>query len=529
MRAAVAGGADLVELRVDLIGDLPAVEALLRGPRGCGFILTLRPAHEGGGWDGDEAERISLIERLALLCPGYVDIELSTWRRSANLRQKIGLVCDTSGADARVRAGGAADLGGTRAAPPGERARNRLILSHHDFLSTPDNLDALFDELEETPAFAIKAAFLARDSLDALRALDQLRRRSAGRRVVALSMGEAGLVTRVAAPKFGAFMTFAALAERDASAPGQPTLAELQDRYRWRDTAAATPLYGIVGWPVTHSRSPHVHNAAMSAAGIDGLYVPLPVRSDDDAFAAFMNTLDAADWLGLRGLSVTLPHKERALRWVRDRGGATDAVAARCGAANTLARRPATTPADVGAGWLAANTDGPAAHESLAAALTRPPPWRVTVLGAGGAARAIVAALTGAGHAVTVFNRTATRAERLAHELGCAWDRWEQRAATPADAVVNCTSVGLGAASDESPFPPGVWKTLRVSDAPVAFDAVYGPRETRFLRDARAAGCAVVSGADMFLRQAARQFVLWHGLAPPPDVMRKAFDAGQRA
>ncbi len=524
VRAAIAGGADLVELRVDLIGDVAAVESLLRGPRPCPYLLTVRPVHEGGAWDGDESDRISLIERLGLLRPGWIDVELAAWRRSANVRQKVGLVCDVSGRETAPAPGsGIRD----QPAPVGDgRARNRLILSHHDFRSTPADLDAVFDDLAATPAFAIKAAFAARDASDALRVLDQLRRRSSARRVVALAMGEAGLITRVAAPRFGAFLTFAAAEARDASAPGQPTLEELQ-RWRWPSLGPATRLYGIVGWPVAHSRSPRVHNAAMAAAGIDGLFVPLPVRPDRDACRAFLDAAAAADWLGLAGLSVTLPHKEHLVDWVRARGGVLDSLSQRCGAANTLIA-PDPARGNERPAWHAANTDGPAARQSLAGAMQRPAPWRVTVLGAGGAARAVIAELAAAGHSVTVLNRTPERAARLARDFHCASDAWERRGELAADAVVNCTSVGLGPCANESPFPDHAWGSLRTRSsgvAPVAFDTIYEPRETRFLREARAAGWIAVPGVEMFLAQAARQFELWHGRPPPEGVMRAAFDA----
>lgn len=488
--------ADLIELRVDLIGDWRAVEAYLGGPRPLPAILTIRPRHEGGAWDADEAERISLIERLGLLLPGYVDVEWSTWCASANVRQKLGLVCDAAAPDSH------------------DRPRNRLILSQHDFAATPADLGAVFDALESEPRAIVKMACSGRDAADALLMLDELRGRSGKRQVIGLTMGESGVATRVLAAKFGAFLTYAPLDEGDASAPGQLTLAGLR-RMRFDEIGPRTRVYGIVGWPVAHSLSPALHNAAMCAAGIDGVYVPLPVMPGFDAFARFMSRA-AADGLDIAGLSVTIPHKENALRWLRENGGAVEPLAARIGAVNTLSRD--------GAGrWSGANTDAPAVVAALQSrpacdgALLRG--RRVLILGAGGAGHAAAAALAERGCLLTICNRDPHRAQQLADEFGAATAAWEARGATPFDILVNCTSVGLWPAVDESPFPRD---SLRGGQ--VVFDTIYNPPLTRLLRDATAVGCEVVSGVVMFVAQATGQFARWHGQPPDNQVCRRSLE-----
>jgi 3-dehydroquinate dehydratase/shikimate dehydrogenase len=495
VRAARAAGADLVELRVDCIGDVAAVEALLKQPRIVPLIVTVRAADEGGSWTGDDAERIALLERLGLHLPGYVDVEYATWQRSANVRQKVGLVCHA-------------------ARPEGENARprNRLILSHHDFKETPPDLDAVFDRLAATPAAVIKAVFAARDATDGCRVLEQLRRHTPTRPTIALAMGEAGVCTRILAKKFGAFLTFATLDPGGESAPGQPTIAELRNTYRWEHLGPATRVYGVLGWPVRHSLSPLVHNAALTAAGLDGVYVPLPVRPGWDDFRAFMECVTASPALDFAGFSVTLPHKEHALRWLDEWGGAVSAPARRCGAVNTLIRRPDDT-------WGGDNTDGRGAVMALR---TLPECSAdqlrgrvVSVLGAGGVARAIVAALCDAGADVTVYNRSENRAQRLASELGCRHTPWANRLHYAGDILINCTSLGLWPAVDETPLPD---EALRPGT--VVFDTIYQPAETRLLRAARARGCAVISGLEMFLHQAEAQFELWHGIAAPSGAMR---------
>jgi len=503
VRAARAAGAELVELRVDCLEDVAAVEALLARPRELPMIVTVRPAEEGGAWTGGEGDRIALLERLGLLNPGFIDLEYATWCRSANIRQKIGLVC-------------ALDRGSSPADCPAasqQRERNQLILSYHDFSGVPANLARVFDQLLDTPAGIIKVAVTADDSLDACRVLVELAARRTTRKIIALAMGAAGVATRVLARKFGAFLTFAALSPGTESAPGQLTVSELRQVYGWEAITADCQVYGVVGWPVAQSRSPHVHNAAMRADGIAGVYVPWAVRPGYAAFAAFMDYVVAHPELDVAGLSVTVPHKENARRWVEERGGHLTDRARYCGAVNTLTRR--------GARWWGDNTDGVGAVAALEQSeRIRVCGWRglrVAVLGAGGAARAVVAALRERDCAVTVFNRTPERARRLAAELGCDWRPWDARGVWEGEVVINCTTVGMSPAVEESPLPDAALRP-----GMIVLDTVYSPPATRLLREARARGCETISGEAMFLRQAAAQYELWHGRAPAMDVMRRA-------
>jgi 3-dehydroquinate dehydratase/shikimate dehydrogenase len=513
VRAAAQAGADLVELRVDCIADaegpvgIDAVETLLSKPHSLPFILTVRSAEEGGLWDHDEAERIALIERLALRRPGYVDVEYSAWSRSASLRQKLGLVCE----------GESRHEGGTEGMGPGSagRPKNRLILSHHQARGTPAIQEEIFGQLAgAAPAAVIKLAFAARDATDAGRVLGLLHRHASDRAAIGLALGEAGLASRVLARKFGAFLTFAALTPGAESAPGQPTIAELRQLYRWGQITAATRVYGLVGWPVAHSRGPQVHNAAMAADGIDGVYLPLPVAATYDDFCAFLDFVTDNRWLDVAGLSVTLPHKQHALRWLAERGHRVAEPAQRCGAVNTLVRTP-------DGGWTGENTD----TAGVRAALETVPELagdglrgrHADVLGAGGAARAVVAALLECGCRVTLYNRTPERAARLAQQLGCAHARWEERRRCRGSLLINCTSVGMWPEVRQSPMP-----AEGLHSAAVVMDTIYNPPETRLLREAGARGCRLIGGGAMYIGQAASQYVLWHGRPAPRAVMHAA-------
>lgn len=491
-RSAKAAGADLLELRADLIEDLPALEQFLAQPRELPVILTLRSVDEGGKCCASDAERAALFQRLAALAPDYVDIEFAAWRRSPELQAAV-----------RPRRAGPPE---TRDAPP-----PRLILSQHDLHGTPAALGQALEPLLASPADVVKAVFAAHGALDACRVLAQLQKWSQARKLIMLATEPAGLITRVLARKFNAFAIFAALDSARQTAPGQPTLRELVEVYRWNQIGPSTTVLGVVGWPVSHSRSPAIHTAAMRTARIDGVYAPLPVAPTYAAFAAFMDHITQNPHLDVTGLSVTIPHKEHAARWLTEHAFPLSDVAQRVGAVNTLTR---TGPAN----WSGDNTDCAGFLAALALVPESGRERTAAILGAGGAARAAVCALLLRGYNVTVFNRTEARAAALANELGCSAQPWAKRLHTPVEVIVNCTAIGMAPAENESPLPAAA---LRSKPPATVIDAVYNPAETRLLREARQHGCHIVSGTEVFLAQAAAQFEAWHKTAAPLDVMRQ--------
>ena len=473
MAAAVAGGADAVELRLDYLRRAPTDEELrhLLAGAPAETIATCRPAWEGGHFAGAEPARLRLLARAAQFGADFVDVE--------------------------------------SAVAPERRPGGKLILSKHDFAGCPADLEAIAAALAGAGTAVGKVAFTAVGPADALRALDVLR--ASDRPTIALAMGEAGLFSRILAPKFGAFGTFAGLAEGAQSAPGQPTLGELTQLYRFRRIAPATAVYGVIGCPVGHSMSPAIHNAAFDASGVDAVYVPVRVEPGRENFDRFLDALLARPWLDWRGLSVTIPHKENAL--ARVGAGRCDELARRIGAINTVTIGPD--------GVLRGdNTDYAAAIDALCGAMGIDRAGlagrRVAMLGAGGAARAIVAALAHYGADVTIYNRTVSRAERLAEEFGCAAAGRDRLDALDAEVIVNCTPIGMHPNVDAAPLerlPPS---------AAVVFDTIYNPVRTRLLRQASAAGCRCVTGLDMFVSQAVAQFETWTGRPAPRDEMRRA-------
>jgi len=263
-------------------------------------------------------------------------------------------------------------------------------------------------------------------------------------------------------------------------------------------------LLGVAGWPVGHSRSPAMHNAALEALGIDWLYVALPLPPE-----RFTETVPALPASGFVGVNVTVPHKHSALA-VADRASAE---AAEIGAANTL-----TFSADDGT--LAENTDAGGLLDALG---DSPRGLRALVLGAGGSARAAVWALTRAGASeVSVYNRTPKRARELAESLGA------RHAEVPEDAdlMVNCTTVGL----DPSISPEAAAVALGLEGLqrpPVFLDLVYGKGPTALERWARDGGSRTVGGLEVLVHQGARSLESWTHQPPPIDVMRRAAEGFQ--
>lgn len=257
----------------------------------------------------------------------------------------------------------------------------------------------------------------------------------------------------------------------------------------------------VIGHPVAHSLSPVLHNAAFAAAGLDWTYVAFDVAPGAAAAA-----LDAMRTLGIAGLSVTMPHKEDVAAAV----DALDPAAAALRSANTVVREDGRL--------VGYSTDGPGFVASLTEAGVGVGGRRIVVLGAGGAARAVIDALGREGAAeVVVVNRTASRAAEAAALTGVG--RVGSIAdVADADIVVNATSIGMG--TTELPLDP---RLLRAGQ--VVADLVYHPLETALLAAARAAACTVVDGLGMLVHQAVLQQELWTGRRPDPAVMRAAADA----
>jgi len=478
-------GAEAVELRIDAFeGDPAALAAYLKGQSHRTWIVTCRSAAEGGLFRGNTMERVSLLLAAARGTDAYVDFEFADWQRSANIRQKVLL--------AAARADG---------------SHRRLVLSAHDFGGPPLELGRLLDEVLQVPEVsAAKVAFQAGHINDSFEALDQMHRR--GGRATVIAMGDDGLWTRVLARKLGSFATYCSMDPGSSTAPGQATLAQMSGQYGWSTMGPTTKVFGVLGDPVAHSMSPTLFGHWFAEAGLNAVYLPLRVRGGARELAGFLDNCKARPWLDLGGFSVTLPHKTQALKWS---GEGADSASSWIGAANTLVFREGTV--------RSLNTDCPAAVASMIAALdcTREDcaGLEVHVLGAGGAARAVVHGLYELGCDVTVFGRSPEKTLSLASKYGAKAAAWEDRSGSGGRVLINCTSMGMWPDVTDSPMSKGSLPGYRL-----VFDLIYNPLQTRLLRDAAEMGCATLNGIDMFVRQAAKQFELWTGIWPDLEAAR---------
>uniref|UniRef100_A0A383V933 Uncharacterized protein n=2 Tax=Tetradesmus obliquus TaxID=3088 RepID=A0A383V933_TETOB len=488
---ASATGVDIIELRLDFIKDFEPTKDLERLMAACSmpYIITYRPTWEGGNYEGPEPQRLATLKLAALKGAPYVDVE---FKASALFFAGAGEV----------------------------PVSTKVILSSHNFQETPPaaELHARAAAMREAGADIVKIATMANDISDAAVVLSLLQQKTGP--TIALAMGERGQITRLLAAKYGGHLTFAALSDARASAPGQPTIAQLQQLYNFAQQGPGTQLFGIMGKPIHHSKSPLIHNTAFRHLGFDGVFVPLLV----DDLPRFMDAFREHDF---QGFSVTIPHKEAAHKAASSR----DPVADQIGACNTLIRQ-----AD-GSGYKGYNTDWIAAISAIervlaagssdAAAATssssssiegQPSPLQgktFLVVGAGGAGRALAFGAASRGATVLIANRNKARAEALAAAVpgGATVVDWEQlqAGAVSADVLANSTSVGMVPNVEETPVA-----TAAVGNFKVVFDAVYTPRETRLLRDAAAAGCLLADGVAMFVGQAVEQLKLFTGTSQPP-------------
>ena len=258
-----------------------------------------------------------------------------------------------------------------------------------------------------------------------------------------------------------------------------------------------TVLYGIIGNPVTHSLSPAMHNAALTASGIDAVYLPFPAEDIGDAVTGIRG-------LGVRGVSVTIPHKESVMSLLEN----IDPVAEKIGAVNTILNKDGVL--------TGLNTDWLGATHALETTIPLNGA-KAVLLGAGGSARAIGFGLLEKGANCTLCSRTESRGRLLADELGCPWISLEETGKVSGDILINATSVGMAPNVENSPVSGELLSRFKV-----VMDIVYAPMKTRLLQEAETAGCTIINGLEMLLYQGVAQFEIWTGKSAPVSVMREA-------
>ncbi len=451
--------AGLHEARLDLL-DAVTPEVMSTLPQRDRLIVTCRTAAEGGQWRGEESARLAVLDAALEAGVRYVDVEAAapdkTWQAL----------------DAR-------------------HGGDRLVASLHRFdlaEVTPQILAADQRRLTERPAATLKLAVNIDDVAD-LRPLRRLLPRD-GRPLVRIGMGLAGRVGRVRYDVLDSPWTYATAPSTASTAPGQVGWSELA-AFHARGARRLMVLLG--GDQVGGSPGPKVYNALAAAQGLDWYYLAAPTRD-------LARGLAVLDEFGLRGASVTMPHKAAAAALA----ARLDDNAARLGAVNTLAL-------DGTGGWLGHNTDGVGVVGAFGDRLRSAS--RVAVLGTGGAARAAVAALVESGHEVFVVGRRGEATAALARDYGGTPVAWDELSTLDFDALVNATPLGVD--GEISPVTQAVsWRDK------VVLDMVIRPRWTRLLRDVHQGGGTPIFGTEMWVHQGAAQWRLVTGQPVTPEQLK---------
>lgn len=436
-----------------------------------------------------DKERQQEVYRLAVaLQAAFVDVDGDVWCQTPSLRQAL-------------------------LAQRPQLSRTRFIVSQHayDAMPQPAQLQTWRDQAIGCGADVVKIA-VAAPTLAAGWPLWQLacETPAATATVLPVLMGDVGLYSRILSARLPAPppLTYVRLDESAGLAAGQPTLTEAASLYRLHSIEPQTPVWGVLGAPLGHSRSPWLHNRLLQAWRKPGVYLPFAVA---EAPAWFLQ--HALGTLGICGLSVTLPHKSAALAWAQQ----PSQQALRVGAANTLYRVANDQL------WAADNTDVPAA----AAALAQLVPQglhnkQLLLLGAGGASRALAAAAQQAGAHLHVCARRAEQAQQLAADF--AAQVLPVAALTDAlpqiDGVLQGTSVGMQPHAQQSLLT--AQQLARLPSHAFVYDAIYTPRQTQLAQLAQQRGLAQACGEGMFLRQAALQCQHFYGRTPSDAQLRWA-------
>ncbi|OIV93182.1 hypothetical protein TanjilG_20844 [Lupinus angustifolius] len=467
-------GADLVEIRLDSLKTFNPSQDLntLIKDRILPLLITYRPKWEGGMYDGDDNKRLDVLQLAMELGADYIDVELQ--------------VADQFFDSIRGKTVN----------------KTKVIVSSHNYQHTPsvEDLGNLVARIQATGADIVKIATTAVEITDVARMFQIMAHSQVP--FIGLVMGDRGLISRILCAKFGGYLTFGTLESGVVSAPGQPTIKDLLDLYNIRQVGPDTKVYGIIGKPVGHSKSPILFNEAFKSVGFDGVYVFLLV----DDLANFLRTYSSTDFVGFSFVhkileepltmqyAATLSRKMKIMELTIDYVGAISAIEDR------LRDRH--------------NGDGTAVSPLAGKVFV--------VIGAGGAGKALAYGAKEKGARVVIANRTYDRARELADVIGgdaialADLDNYH-----PEDGMIlaNTTSIGMQPNVDETPISKHALKSYSL-----VFDAVYTPKMTRLLKEAEESGATIVTGLEMFLGQAYGQFENFSGTPAPKQLFKKIME-----
>lgn len=458
-----------LEFRLDYISKpglaMPRIKRFLESHPGTSVIATCRRAASGGKFRGSIASQLDVLSKAAAAGCQLVDVELQTaGKTKPDQLQKL-------------------------------RSRAGLILSFHDFHATK-KLEETLEKMLAYPADFYKVVSTATTLADNVTMIKFLVREGDRHSLVGMCMGEQGIISRVLGVRAGSVFTFASSGAGQETAPGQVAAQELRNVYRIEQVDVATRVYGVVGDPIAHSLSPAIMNAAFRRENVNAVYLALHAKTLKDLLTCIRE-------IPIHGISVTMPYKESILANLDN----TDSHTTKVGACNTVVR------AQDGK-LYGFNTDTAGIVRPLERRLNTLEGARILVIGAGGAARAAVFGLKERGAEIYILNRNLAHAKKLAHQSRARIMKRPDLKKIAFDVIINATPVGMGN-SRETPLHENE------INARYVFDMVYDPPETKLLKLARERGAQIISGIEMFVHQAARQFEIWTGKPAPWDEMLK--------
>jgi 3-dehydroquinate dehydratase/shikimate dehydrogenase len=467
-RQEAEAGEVFLEFRLDFLSQprqgAEAIRGFLEQFPDCIVLVTCRRHQNHGRFNGSIEEQLAILDLAVRNGAHAIDVEIETAESALDRLHQF-------------------------------RGRAYVIVSYHNYEATPP-LDLIVGRMIHVPADAYKIVTTARKPSDNLRVLAAARALPK-QHLIVLAMGELGFPTRVLSPIFGGVYTYAAPMQVEGTAAGQVSARSLRHLYRVEKLGKSAKIYGVIADPIRHSISPAVHNRAFQSRRVDAVYLPFLVSP-----AHLRDFFSLADRLPLTGFSVTIPHKQKIIRYL----DAVDPLAKRIGAVNTVWRKAGK--------WRGTNTDAAGVTMPLAR-LVRLQKSSVLIVGNGGAARGAAFALADAGAKITLVGRNIDRVRSLAKVCGAEPLVREQLTGRHFDAVVHATPLGMFPHVDDCFFNGNI-------PADVVFDLVYNPMETMLLRKAREQGKTVVPGLEMFIEQAVKQFEIWTGEAAPRPAMLKA-------
>ena len=464
---AVAKENPFLEFRLDYLDKpilaMPKLKQFLADNTAVTAIATCRRAANNGKFAGNVAAEIEVLTKAAEVGFQIADLELE----SAEHMKKAELQA--------LRDTGIA-----------------LIVSYHDFHSTKD-LESIYDRIQPFKPDFIKIVSTAKSLSDNVTMMRFLERMEDHTNIIAICMGDAGIISRVLGVRAGSAFTFAAASAGEETGPGQIAARTLIETYRIDQVDAATKVYGVAGNPIRSSLSPIMMNTAFRRETVNAVYLALQANKLSDL-------LKLVHEIPIQGLSVTMPLKQEIMQHLEH----TDPLSAKIGAVNTVLRQEGKL---YGFNTDVAGIVGPIEKRlSLRGA-------KVLVLGAGGAARAAVFGCRDKGAEVFILNRTPETAQKLARQSGAKTIKKDALAKNTFDVIINATPVGM---AGQKGAPILEAKDLNTK---LVFDLVYNPLETPLLRMARQQNIPIITGIEMFVQQGARQFEIFTGKPAPEEEM----------